>query len=62
MDDGMTTPSRPPQAAGGFFLALGALAGALIGMAYRQPTLGLLAGFAAGLTVALALWLYQRRR
>lgn len=58
----MTTPPRPPQAAGGFFLALGALAGALIGMAVRQPTLGLLAGFGAGLVIVVALWLFQRRR
>ncbi|HEX8447427.1 MAG TPA: hypothetical protein VF649_12545 [Sphingomonas sp.] len=58
----MTSPTQSPQAAGGIFLAIGALAGALIGMRNGQPTLGLLIGFGLGLGIALALWLVQRRR
>lgn len=58
----MTIPPRPPQAAGGIFMAIGTLAGAVAGLLHGQPTIGLLAGFTAGLALALLLWLIQRRR
>jgi energy-converting hydrogenase Eha subunit B len=58
----MTIPPRPPQAAGGIFLAIGTLAGAVAGLLHGQPTIGLLGGFAAGLVANLLLWLAQRRR
>lgn len=58
----MALPPRSPQSAGGVFLAIGALGGALFGVRTGQPTLGLLGGFAAGLALALLIWLLQRRR
>ena len=58
----MTMPPRSPNAAGGIFLALGAIGGAVLGMMTAQPTMGLLAGFGAGLAVAVTLWLVQRGR
>lgn len=56
---------RPPRssAAGGIAIALGAMGGALIGAAgYHQPTIGFLAGVAAGVAIALGVWLVDRRR
>lgn len=58
----MTTPPRSPNAAGGIFLALGAIGGAVVGMVTAQPTMGLLAGFGAGVAVAVTIWLVQHRR
>jgi hypothetical protein len=48
--------------AGGAFLALAILAGAVIGSLRGQPTIGVLAGTGAGVSIALALWLLDRRR
>ena len=52
-------PDRP-RLGGGIFLAIGPLAGAAIGMALGEPSLGLLAGLGAGALLALALWLARR--
>lgn len=52
--------TRNPKA-GGAAIALLAVAGAFVGARNDQPTLGLLAGFAAGVAIALALWLWERR-
>lgn len=59
---GMTPSPRSPQSAGGVFLAIGALAGAVAGALTGQPTLGLLGGFGIGLVLALLMWERQRRR
>lgn len=54
---------RSQSAAGGVFIAIGALAGAFIGNRQGQPSLGLLIGFGVGVALALLLWgLDQRRR
>ena len=58
----MTNPKSPAPRAAGAFIALGLLAGALIGVFFHQPTLGLLTGFALGLAIAIGLWLMDRRR
>ncbi|WP_188699486.1 hypothetical protein [Sphingomonas prati] len=57
----MTPPASPPRSGGGVFLALGAIVGAVAGMAMGQTTAGLLIGFGAGLSIALIQWLIQRR-
>lgn len=48
--------------AGGALLALAIVAGAVLGVAFGQPTIGVLAGTAAGIAVAVALWLADRAR
>lgn len=52
---------RGPQA-GGFFIALAAMAGAILGGLAGQPSIGLLAGCAVGALAAVVLWLADRRR
>lgn len=51
-----------PRLAGGFFIAIGMLGGAIIGLVYRQPSLGMVLGLGAGVLIALAIWLLDRRR
>ncbi len=48
--------------AGGFFIALLTIAGAVAGGFMGQPTIGLLSGLALGTGIALAMWLMQRNR
>ena len=48
--------------AGGFAIALFSILGVIAGSAKGQPTIGLLAGFGAGVATALAVWLLDRRR
>ena len=48
--------------AGGFAIALLSIAGVIVGSIKGQPTIGLLAGFAAGVAVALVVWAVDRRR
>lgn len=56
----MSVPSRSP-AAGGFPIAIGALAGAVIGFTLGEATIGFLIGAAAGVVIALGIWLFERR-
>lgn len=52
--------SRGPVA-GGALLALSLLAGAVVGVALGQPSLGLLGGLAAGVIACLIVWRRDRR-
>lgn len=52
---------RKGSRAGGFIVALGIMAGAVIGGLFGEPSAGLLAGGALGVLVALAIWLRDRR-
>lgn len=45
---------------GGIFIAIGVLAGFAIGVAVRQPTIGVLTGTAIGIIAALLWWLVRR--
>ncbi len=54
--------STRSSAAGGFFIAMGALVGTGVGIAMRQPSVGFLAGLAFGVAIALGIWLIDRRR
>jgi len=53
---------QQPQSSGGIFIAIGVLAGFIGGIAYGEPTIGVLAGTGVGIGAALLLWLGQRRR
>ena len=58
----MTKPSTPAPRAAGAFIALGLIIGPLVGIAFGQPTLGLLAGLGVGLVIAIGQWLFDRAR
>lgn len=53
--------ATPPRTGGGALVALGAIAGVVIGFPFQQATLGLLTGLALGVLAALLLWLRERR-
>ncbi len=55
-------PRSRPSAAGGVLIAIGAIAGAVIGVARQQPTLGLIIGIAIGAALAVLIWLRDRAR
>lgn len=46
--------------AGGVFIAIGTVAGAVIGALLGQPSIGFLTGFALGSIAALLIWLKER--
>lgn len=52
----------PNPLAGGIFIALAPIAGAIIGGLQGQPTIGLLVGFSLGVVIALAIWLVDRTK
>jgi hypothetical protein len=52
---------RPSSAAGGSLLALAIVAGAAIGVAMGQPTLGALAGLGIGVLLVVLIWVAGRR-
>ena len=55
------TPNKPRSPiAGGFLLAICVIAGVLIGAAQGQPSLGFIAGFGAGVVLAVVVWLVDR--
>lgn len=58
----MTDPKPPAPRAAGAFIALGLILGALIGVFVRQPSIGVLAGFALGTLIALFQWRRDSRR
>lgn len=53
---------RRTPAAGGIFLFLGPVVGAVYGISRGEPIMWMLYGFAAGTALALAVWLIDRRR
>lgn len=58
----MAQPSPKPSAAGGVLVALGAIAGALIGFLIGEATPGFLIGTAAGIAGAMLVWARDRAR
>jgi hypothetical protein len=58
----MARAPRKNAQAGGCFLTFGILAGVFAGMYLGQPSVGFLAGAAAGLLLLLIVWLIDRRR
>ena len=61
MERRMSDPSGQSVRAGGFIIASGILAGAVGGIFVGQPSIGFLAGAAAGTLIALLLWLRDRK-
>jgi len=59
MRRGMAPSPRSPSA-GGFPIALGALGGTALGLYTGQPSIGFLAGLAAGVVLALLIWWRDR--
>ena len=57
----MSQRNRSTRAAG-FILAISILGGAVAGSIVGQPSLGFLAGLAAGVAIAILFWLSERRR
>ena len=57
----MSQRTRNTRAAGSV-LAISILAGAVAGAIAGQPSIGFLAGLAAGVLLAIAFWLNERRR
>ena len=53
---------QPSKAAGGIFIAIGMLLGAIIGVYAGQPSAGMVIGFAAGLAAALVVWAIDSKR
>ncbi|HKR23801.1 MAG TPA: hypothetical protein VJS15_00945 [Allosphingosinicella sp.] len=47
---------------GGCLLALAILAGAAVGLVWRQPSIGMLAGLGAGLVLLALVWLIDMGR
>ncbi|MEY3624111.1 MAG: hypothetical protein RLZZ407_1670 [Pseudomonadota bacterium] len=56
------TQNNQPRLAGGIFVALGLLIGAILGVAFDQPSAGLVIGMAVGSLIAVAVWLFDRKR
>ena len=54
--------ARRTPTAGGIFLFLGPVVGALYGIGRGEPILWMLYGFGAGCAVALLIWLWDRAR
>ncbi|MEG8038069.1 hypothetical protein QP166_01425 [Sphingomonas sp. LR60] len=53
-----SSPRNP--SAGGFPIAIGALGGTAIGLYAGQPSIGFLAGIAAGVALAVLIWWRER--
>ncbi len=53
---------RPPVRGGGVFMALGTLAGTIIGGLMGQPSIGFLAGLGGGFALHGALWYMDSRK
>lgn len=53
---------RRHMRAGGSIVALGTIAGTIIGAVLGQPSAGILVGFACGALAATLVWLADRKR
>lgn len=56
------TQNNQPRLAGGIFVALGLLIGAIFGIALDQPSAGLVIGMGIGSMIAVGVWLFDRKR
>lgn len=48
------------RSAGGFFIAIGTVLGAIVGAVMGQPSIGFLTGLGLGSSIALLIWLRER--
>jgi uncharacterized membrane protein len=59
----MNTPQpKSNTMAGGFFIAAGMLGGAIAGVIFNQPSIGMVAGLASGIIIATIIWAMDRKR
>ena len=56
------TENSQLRLAGGIFIALGLLVGAIAGVAMDQPSAGMVIGLGIGAAIAVAVWLLDRKR
>jgi hypothetical protein len=56
------TENSQPRLAGGIFVAIGLLVGAIAGIAMDQPSAGMIIGFGVGAAIAVLVWLFDRKR
>lgn len=56
------TDNSEPRLAGGIFIAIGLLVGAIVGVAVDQTSAGMVIGLGAGAAVAVFVWLFDRKR
>jgi uncharacterized membrane protein (UPF0136 family) len=56
----MNSNGRRKPTGAGAIIAFLVMAGTIIGGFLRQPSIGLLAGFALGVAIAIGLWLRER--
>jgi hypothetical protein len=56
------TENSQPRLAGGIFIALGLLVGAIAGVVMDQPSAGMVIGLGAGAAIAVIVWLFDRKR
>jgi fucose permease len=54
------TNLKKPQLAGGVFMAIGMLGGAIVGVVMGQPSAGMVMGLAIGSGAALITWFVNR--
>ncbi len=54
--------SSQPRLAGGIFIAVGLLVGAIGGVALDQPSAGMVIGMGVGAALAMAVWILDRKR
>lgn len=62
MVDASSDKVPPPARAGGVFMAIGTLAGTVIGGFLGQPSIGFLAGLGGGAALHGAIWYMDRRK
>jgi Na+/proline symporter len=48
--------------AGGVFIAIGLLGGAITGVIWNEPSAGMVIGLIAGIAIATLVWLFDRKR
>jgi hypothetical protein len=57
-----TDSAKSNSLAGGFFVAAGMLGGAIAGIYFDQPSIGMVSGLGFGILVAIAIWVIDRKR
>ena len=54
--------NKAPRLAGGIFIAIGMLGGAVVGVVVDQPSAGMVIGLGIGIAAAAITWLIDSRR
>lgn len=54
--------NKAPRLAGGIFIAIGMLGGAIVGVIVNEPSAGMVIGLGLGIAAAALTWLIDSRR